>query len=308
MYPSANDQGADPFGLFGAPGDPFAAEPSAAPAGAPPSAAPTGELNADGTPKLPQPGFVAIDDFNRVKTQLDTLAPLAELSWVGEAIRQNPELKQQLARAIFNNGGGAGAPPAAPAAIAPPVFDMSAANAKIAAGDLAGALEEAAKAGAMVASATTQRQIDAAGQPLMALTAQNTIQGFMAAKLGGPGGTLFAKVQAKFAALVAQTPQNHLASLAASGQLIPTLETAYRNMLGELYEQGYSSAAASGRLGAAPQPVPPYGAGHGGGPTPNAGPVQSADEDKDDAEFVKWAREKGISFTGNGNAIVGEVR
>ena len=60
-------------------------------------------------------------------------------------------------------------------------------------------------------------------------------------------------------------------------------------------EQGYDAAAASGRLGQPAQPVPPYGAGTGGGPQIGA-TADTADEDKDDAEFVKAAAARGITI------------
>lgn len=305
MYPQGTPPGDDPFGLFGAPGDPFAADPpqGGPPPGNPPEGQPppSGEQQPGTTPGAP--AFVALDDFNRVKSELEaTRAQVAPLAWIGEAL-SDPATRARVQSALF---AGPGAPPPA----APPA-DLIAAErerlmapirAKLAAGDLEGALADSAMMGATLAQATMRPQLETAAQPMMTLTAQNAIESFKNAKRAGPTGALFAKIESRFSAFVAATPPATLAQLAQSGQLHAALEAAYKTVLADSYEQGYTRALADGRIQPqVPQSPPPYFAGSSGAPPPPGSTPTT--EDKDDAEFATWAREKGITFNGNTSEV-----
>lgn len=295
MYPQGTPAGADPFGLFSAPGDPFAPAP-AEPVGAPPAVAAAPELNADGSPKI-QPGFVSIDDYKIQQAQLKELEPLKNLAWIGQAMA-DPETAARVRSALF---AGAGAPtnvtPAPDPAAAKARLEASwksRIDAQLATGDVSGAMMLSAQMGAELATATNRAEFETASAPFVALTAQNAIATWKNAKRAS--SPLFSKLEAKFDAFVAQTPQATLAQLTASGQLNNALSTAYNQIVGSMYEQGYDAAAASGRLGQPVQPVPPYGAGTSGGPTIGPSDGVPTDEDKDDAEFVRAAAARGITI------------
>jgi hypothetical protein len=308
MYPPGTPPGDDPFGLFGTPGDPFATEPQggtpppAPAAGVPPAGAPPTIDPATGQPVVTAPGFVAVDDFNRVKSELEaTRAQVQPLAWIGEAMQRDPTLQGRIQQALFNTGGGAGAPPSVtPPAGPDPVAVaaerdrlMAPARAKLAAGDLEGAMGEMMTASATLAQASMRSQFEAAAGPALSLTAQNAIESFKNSKRAGPSGALFAKLEGRFAAFVAQTPPQVLAQLAQSGQLYAALEAGWKTVLADSYEQAYGKAVADGRITPqAPAAPPPYGSLASGGPGPTA-PVLT-DEAKDDAEFEKMAAARGI--------------
>lgn len=308
MYPSGSTPGSDPFDLFGSAGDPFAPAP---PAPAPSAPAPAASTEGAPTP-LTTPGFVPVEDYTRLKTQVDSLKPLESLRWIAEAVGDSPEMQQRLRQAIFTAGTSVSAPPSvAPdpgAARARQEAEWRAKiDAKLAAGDVAGAMIESANMGAALATEAGRIQLEAAAGPYVTLTAQNAIEAFKNMKRAN--SPLFVKLESKFVAFVSQTPAATLQQLASTGQLNNALETAWNQIVGATYEQSYTRAAADGRLGQPAQPVPPYGTGTGGGPTPGGAPEAQTDEDKDDAEFVALARARGITINmGRHGEYVAEVK
>jgi hypothetical protein len=299
----------DPFDLAGLPGDPFAPTPPPAAAGAPPAT----PQAAGGAPA--EPRFVTEAQYNELKGQYDSLKPLENLRWIGEALA-DPTTATRVRQAIFTAG--AGAPPTAGAPAAPPVDPTLAIKARYQGeieslmrdGKMSEAMSKSAEMGAELAKASFMPEMASAAAPLITMTAQNTIEGFYNNKrVSSP---LFAKIEAQVRAYVNQTPPATVAQLAQSGQLVAALETAYNTVLAQTYETSYNKAVSDGRIAAASAPgtPPPYAAGTGGGGPIMGTPDTPTDDDKNDAEFVAWAKERGIDFTGsaNGRVIVGELK
>jgi hypothetical protein len=294
----------DPFGLMGS-ADPFA-EPAPAPApvaSAPPAGTPpAGTPPAGAVPPLSTPGFVPVEDFQKVKGELDALKPLA---WIGEAMQRDPSISARLQQTLFS---GPGAPPVvgptpAQAAEAQQAELQQRIAAKMAAGDVVGAIAEATNMGMSMAEAKLRAEIGSAAAPLMSMTAMNAIENWKNAKRSGPAGAIFAKIESKFNALIALTPQATLANLAQTGQLGNALEMTYNTVLSKTYEEAYTKASADGRIQRQDQPVPSYGAPAGGGPIP----TDDLKLDKEDEEFVAAGEARGIKFSRNGTSLFSEA-
>jgi hypothetical protein len=298
MYDSRPTEN-DPFGLLSPGADPFndpPTPPAASAAGAP--AAPQGQIDPNAPPQAP--GFVPVDDFNRVKGELEKLKPLESIAWIGEAMAADPSIRARLQQALYSVPA-AGAPPSVG-----PTAEQQLANEqarmkaiidqKLAVGDISGAIADSAMMGAAIAQHSMRAQVESAAQPLLTATAQNTIESFKNGKRSGPTAALFAKIEPAFNNLIAQTPAATLADLAQKGQLIQALNVCYESTLAKMYESAYTKAAESGRLTQQRQNPPPYGLSAGGGP--QIDPGQETDGDKDDAAFLKWAAENGISING----------
>lgn len=292
------DIGDNPFGLFGNDDDPFAPGAQAAP--------PVAAALPEGAPPLQTPGFVTEERFNALQAEQERLKPLA---WIGEAIAADPQMAARLRQAVFAAGAGAGAPtnvaPINPGAGALEALKAER-DAKIQAGDFAGALDVTAKMGAAQARAEMLPEIMQAAGPMISLSGQNAIEAWYNAKR--QSSPMFKHVESKVRAFVAQTPPQALAGLVQSGQITAALENAYFKIVGESQEQAYNKAVQDGRIRPQAAQTPPPYAGGSAGPIPSGG-APPAEDDADDKAFNEMAAAKGIKFTmGANGAMVGELR
>lgn len=295
---------ADPLNPFDLPGnDPFA-DPSGG-AGGPPV-----QASATPTPGGPQePKFVTESQYNEVKTELERLKPLENLRVIGEALN-DPGIRNRVMGVLYGTAGdyptqGGPAAPAIDTQVAS-VREKYAAQKKAAleAGDMMtfGALcsDEGAEIGRMQSAADLQR----AAAPVLSMTANSAVESWIMNKRSS--SALFAKVEDKFRALVAQTPPAKMAELAQSGLLTSALETGYQKIVTDIQESAYNRAAAEGKLNTTRPTPPPYGmAGAGGGMPP---PDTPDEDDKDDTKFQQFMEERGVKFTvDKSGAIIGEA-
>lgn len=282
--------------------NPFA--PSATPSGTPPAAVaalPDGGGGAPGGPV--EPKWVPEAQYLELKRTVDSMAPLAAFA----PMLSDPNVVARLSAAL------AGAPQGTNAPAAPTVDPAAAVreryqvriNQAIAEGDFAKSLNLASEQGAEIARAQYEVDLPQRAMPMLNATATNVIEGFYAQKRASEP-QLFAAVEASLRQFVAQTPPAAMANLVQSNGLTAALETAYYKMVGETYASAYGKAVQSGAIPSARPAPPTYG-------SPSNGPLPRfdapADDDKDDAEFNKFAAERGIVFkTGPNGAIIGELK
>jgi len=289
----------DPFGLMAANGDPFAAPPPAPqPVAATP---PAGAVPPDGTPPLPTPGFVPVEEYTRLKGEVESLKPL---QWIGEAMQRDPTLVSRVQQALFSGPGAVPSTGPSPNETLKAQADalQASVQAKIQAGDITGAIMEATAAGATIAEMRMRAEVGSAAGPLLSMTAQNAIENWKNAKRLGPAGKIFAAIEAQFNQMIQLTPPGKLAELAQNGMLGQALEMTYSTLVSKNYESAYAKANETGALTQTRPTPPPYGAGTGQGPLPTE-PV----EGDNDPEFEKLAAERGLTFKSNGRALVGEA-
>lgn len=287
--------------------NPFA--PSATPSGTPPAVAavpPDGGGGAASTGPV-EPKWVPESEYNRLKAQVDSMAPLAQFA----PLLSNPDVVARLTAAFVGAPQVTNAPavPQADPRVAIRDAYKQRIDAALANGDASGAMALAAEQGEAMATARFEAELPGRAAPLLNATATNVIEGFYAQKRASEP-QLFAAVESRLRAFVAQTPPAAMANLIQGNGLTAALETAYYQEVGKTYASAYGKAVTSGAIpGARPTP-PNYGSTSNGPPggLPRFDGADDADA-ADDAAFNKFAAERGISFkSGPNGAIIGELK
>ena len=261
-----------------------------------------------GDQETPQGAALPTEPPNELAQIKETVESLKPLSIFAEVLK-DPAAQQRVINALT----GAGAPPRDASAPQGPTLAEQEAKisaryaeqrkAAIANGDFDTAFALTEQAGAEIGELRSNARFQAAANPVVSMTARNTIDNWCATKRAT--SPYFVKLEPKFQAFVNQTPPDKLAELALNGGLIIALESAWNKMAAEAAESGYNRNFPVEQT----RPTPPsYSMGTAGGNPPDRERVEDAD--KDDDEFQKLAEKAGVQFSVDPKtgAILGEMK